>query len=81
MKDGKLFVPDQVTIPYIEGDGVGAEITPVCQQIVNAAVAKAYQGRRSIAWYEVFAGQKSFDNLGRPANGCPKLRWKPSASI
>lgn len=64
MKDGKLFVPDQVTIPYIEGDGVGAEITPVCQQIVNAAVAKAYQGTRSIEWMEVLAGGKAFQQTG-----------------
>ena len=44
MKDGKLVVPDNVTIPFIEGDGVGAEITPVCQQVVKAAVEVAYLG-------------------------------------
>ena len=53
MENGKLVVPDQVTIPFIEGDGVGAEITPVCQQIVNAAVEAAYHGKRSIEWKEV----------------------------
>ena len=72
MKDGKLFVPDQVTIPYIEGDGVGAEITPVCQQIVNAAVAKAYQGTRSIEWMEVLAGGKAFQQTGE---------WLPEATM
>lgn len=72
MKDGKLFVPDQVTIPYIEGDGVGAEITPVCQQIVNAAVAKAYQGIRSIEWMEVLAGGKAFQQTGE---------WLPEATM
>lgn len=72
MKDGKLFVPDQVTIPYIEGDGVGAEITPVCQQIVNAAVAKAYQGSRSIEWMEVLAGGKAFQQTGE---------WLPEATM
>ena len=41
MEDGKLMVPDNVVIPFIEGDGVGAEITPVCQKIVNAAVELA----------------------------------------
>ena len=46
MENGKLVVPDQVTIPFIEGDGVGAEITPVCQQVVNAAVEAAYHGKR-----------------------------------
>ena len=72
MKDGKLFVPDQVTIPYIEGDGVGAEISPVCQQIVNAAVAKAYQGTRSIEWMEVLAGGKAFQQTGE---------WLPEATM
>lgn len=72
MKDGKLFVPNQVTIPYIEGDGVGAEITPVCQQIVNAAVAKAYQGTRSIEWMEVLAGGKAFQQTGE---------WLPEATM
>lgn len=72
MKDGKLFVPDQVTIPYIEGDGVGAEITPVCQQIVNAAVAKAYQGTRSIEWMEMLAGGKAFQQTGE---------WLPEATM
>ena len=44
MQEGQLVVPDQVTVPFIEGDGVGAEITPVCQLIVNKAVSLAYQG-------------------------------------
>ena len=51
IKDGQLCVPDRVTVPYIEGDGVGAEITPVCQRIVNAAVELAYLGKRSIERY------------------------------
>lgn len=59
--NGHLSVPDQVTIPYIEGDGVGAEITPVCQKIVNAALQKAYQGKRSIEWKEVLAGEKAYN--------------------
>jgi isocitrate dehydrogenase len=60
----KLIVPDRVTIPFIEGDGVGAEITPVSQRIVDAAVEKAYQGKRSIEWKEVFAGEKAFNQTG-----------------
>ncbi|MDR1406905.1 MAG: NADP-dependent isocitrate dehydrogenase [Tannerella sp.] len=60
----RLLVPDRLTIPYIEGDGVGAEITPVSQAVVDAAVAKAYGGRRSIAWKEVPAGGKSFAQTG-----------------
>lgn len=63
-QNGHLLVPDQVTIPYIEGDGVGAEITPVCQKIVNAALEKAYGGQRSIEWKEVLAGEKAFRQTG-----------------
>ncbi|MDR1555899.1 MAG: NADP-dependent isocitrate dehydrogenase [Tannerellaceae bacterium] len=63
-ENGKLIVPDQVTIPFIEGDGVGREITPVTQGVVNEAVAKAYKGKRTIGWKEVFAGEKSFRATG-----------------
>lgn len=63
-QNGSLIVPDRVTIPYIEGDGVGAEITPVCQKIVNAALEKAYGGQRSIEWKEVLAGEKAFRQTG-----------------
>lgn len=63
-QNGELIVPDKVTIPFIEGDGVGAEITPVCQAIVNAAVDKAYGGHKQIDWIEVLAGEKSFNATG-----------------
>lgn len=63
-QDGRLIVPDNVIIPFIEGDGVGAEITPVSQQIVNAAVEKAYGGKRAIEWKEVLAGEKAFNQTG-----------------
>lgn len=63
-KDGVLLVPDHVTIPFIEGDGVGAEITPVCQTVVNTAVEKAYNGKRRIEWLEVLAGEKAFRQTG-----------------
>ncbi|MDR0536579.1 MAG: NADP-dependent isocitrate dehydrogenase [Tannerellaceae bacterium] len=59
-----LTVPDIVTIPYIEGDGVGAEISPVSQRIVNAALSRAYNGKRSIEWKEVLAGEKAFNTVG-----------------
>ena len=72
MKDGGLIVPDRVTIPYIEGDGVGAEITPVCQKIVNEAVRIAYGGKRSIEWMEVLAGGKAFERTGE---------WLPQATL
>ena len=70
--NGQLVVPDIVTIPYIEGDGVGAEITPVCQQVVDAAVAKAYGGKRKIEWKEVLAGGKAHEQTGE---------WLPQATL
>jgi len=70
--NGKLNVPDIVVIPFIEGDGVGAEITPVCQAVVNGAVAKAYGGRRLIEWKEVLAGGKAHELTGE---------WLPQATL
>ncbi len=58
-KDFSLTVPDQPIIPYIEGDGTGIDITPVMIKVVDAAVAKAYGGKRKIVWMELFAGEKS----------------------
>jgi len=58
-KDYSLNVPDQPIIPYIEGDGTGFDITPVMLKVVDAAVAKAYGGKRKIHWMEIFAGEKS----------------------
>ena len=58
-KDFSLNVPDQPIVPYIEGDGTGIDITPVMIKVVDAAVAKAYGGRRKIVWMELFAGEKS----------------------
>ena len=57
--DNSLLVPDQPIIPFIEGDGIGVDITPVMLRVVDAAVAKSYDGRRKIHWMEVFAGEKS----------------------
>lgn len=57
--DGRLNVPDRPLITYIEGDGIGADITRASMYIWNSAVEKAYQGKRSIAWTEVFAGEKA----------------------
>lgn len=61
---GKLVVPDNPTILYIEGDGVGSEITPAMIRVVNAAVASAYNGRRRIEWEEVLAGGKAMEQVG-----------------
>lgn len=71
-RDGNRLVPSTVTIPFIEGDGVGAEITPVMQQVVDAAVEKAYKGNRKIEWLEVLAGGKAHDNTGQ---------WLPKETI
>ena len=57
--DHSLSVPDQPIIPYIEGDGTGLDITPVMIKVIDAAVAKAYGGKRKIHWMEVYAGEKS----------------------
>ena len=57
--DSTLDVPDQPIIPYIEGDGTGVDITPVMLKVVDAAVARAYGGKRKIVWMEMFAGEKS----------------------
>ncbi|MDX9733462.1 MAG: NADP-dependent isocitrate dehydrogenase [Thermoanaerobaculia bacterium] len=62
--DGKLVVPDVPVVPFIEGDGTGPDIWRASVRVLDAAVAKAYGGKRKIAWMEVLAGQKSYDNLG-----------------
>ncbi|AHK79264.1 isocitrate dehydrogenase [Ectothiorhodospira haloalkaliphila] len=58
-EDCSLNVPDNPIIPYIEGDGIGVDISPVMMRVVDAAVEKAYGGKRKIAWMEVFAGEKA----------------------
>ncbi|HXM82320.1 MAG TPA: NADP-dependent isocitrate dehydrogenase [Burkholderiales bacterium] len=58
-KDFSLSVPDQPIVPYIEGDGTGVDITPVMLKVVDAAVKKAYAGKRRIVWMEMFAGEKA----------------------
>ncbi|MBP0945444.1 NADP-dependent isocitrate dehydrogenase [Pseudomonas alliivorans] len=57
--DHSLNVPDKPIIPYIEGDGIGVDISPVMIKVVDAAVEKAYDGQRRIAWMEVYAGEKA----------------------
>ena len=57
--DGTLQVPARPIVPYIEGDGIGADITPVMKRVVDAAIAKAYGGECGIVWMEVFAGEKA----------------------
>lgn len=73
-RDGRLTVPDNPIIPFIEGDGIGTDITPVMQRVVDAAVAKAYGGQRRVVWMEVFAGEKSTTKYGENV-------WLPDETI
>ena len=64
IKNGVLQVPDKPVVPYIEGDGIGVDIWPTAQRIVDAAVAQCYGGQRKIEWKEVLAGEKAFNRTG-----------------
>jgi isocitrate dehydrogenase len=63
IRNGKLVVPDNPTIPFIEGDGTGIDIWPASKLVLDAAVEKAYKGSRAINWMEVLAGEKSFKKV------------------
>src|SRR6267142_6721322 len=69
---GRLVVPDHPIIPFIEGDGTGPDIWRASVRVLDAAVEKAYGGKRRIAWHEVLAGQKAFDATGS---------WLPDATL
>lgn len=62
--DFSLNVPDRPIIPFIEGDGIGIDVTPVMRKVVDAAIEKAYGGKRKIEWMEVYAGEKSLKVYG-----------------
>jgi len=64
IQDGKLQVPNHVVIPFIEGDGIGKDITAPTQKLVDAAILAAYGMKRSIKWKEVLAGEKAFNKTG-----------------
>ena len=64
MKKEGLFVPDNVRIPFIEGDGIGADIWSASSMVFNSAVQRAYNGEKSIEWIEVLAGEKSYNKNG-----------------
>ncbi len=72
--DGSLNVPDNPIIPFIEGDGIGVDITPVMIDVVNAAVEKAYGGRREIRWMEIYSGEKSLEVYGED-------QWLPEETL
>lgn len=64
IQGGKLNVPDNPTLPFIEGDGIGVDIWPASRKVFDAAVEKAYQGKKKISWKEVYAGEKAFNMNG-----------------
>ncbi len=65
-KDGKLLVPDNPVIPFIEGDGVGPDVWRAARRVIDAAVERAYRGSRKVAWQEVYAGDKGNERYGTP---------------
>ena len=64
LADGKLLVPDHVEVPFITGDGIGVEIMPAMQQVIDSALKSTYKGKKQILWKEVAAGQHAYDTLG-----------------
>jgi isocitrate dehydrogenase len=77
--NNNLQVPDQPIIPFIEGDGIGVDITPPMIKVVDTAVEKAYGGKRKIAWMEVYAGEKAVNVYGQDKDG--KDMWLPSETM
>ena len=77
--DNTLNVPNQPIIPFIEGDGIGADITPPMIKVVDAAVNKAYGGTRKISWMEVYAGEKALNIYGQDKEG--KDIWLPTETM
>lgn len=73
-ENGQLIVPDQPIIPFIEGDGIGVDVTPAMQTVIDAAVAKAYAGKRKIQWMEIYAGGKANQIYGENT-------WLPDETI
>ncbi len=72
IENGKLNVPDNPIIPFIEGDGIGPDIWAAAVRVLDAAVEKAYKGQRKIHWHEIYAGQKAMDKTGK---------WLPAATL
>ena len=72
LENGILNVPNNPTIHFIEGDGIGVDISPVMMKVVDAAVSRAYGGQKEIHWNEVLAGEKAYNNTGE---------WLPEATL
>ena len=71
---GNLVIPDNPIIPFIEGDGIGSDITPAMIEVVNNAVLKAYDGKKKISWMEIYCGEKSVKVYGEG-------KWLPSETL
>ena len=71
---GNLIIPDNPIIPFIEGDGIGSDITPAMIEVVNSAVLKAYEGKKKISWMEIYCGEKSVKVYGEG-------NWLPSETL
>ncbi|MDU7869692.1 MAG: NADP-dependent isocitrate dehydrogenase, partial [Pantoea sp.] len=74
LNQGKLVVPNNPVIPYIEGDGIGVDVSPVMLKVVDAAVKKAYNGERKISWMEIYTGEKSVELYGQDV-------WLPQETL
>ena len=74
LQNGKLNVPENPIIPYIEGDGIGVDVTPAMLKVVDAAVEKAYKGERKISWMEIYTGEKSTQVYGQDV-------WLPAETL
>jgi isocitrate dehydrogenase len=72
LKDGKLVVPENPIIPFIEGDGTGPDIWKASVRVFDAAVSKSYNGKRKVTWKEVLAGEKAFKLTGN---------WMPEETL
>jgi len=75
-KDGKLDVPDQPIVTFIEGDGIGPDIWRATQRVLDAAVKKAYGGKRKISWVETYAGEKAWNRYGQTDDA-----WLPKETL
>ncbi|NOX38417.1 MAG: isocitrate dehydrogenase (NADP(+)) [Calditrichaeota bacterium] len=72
VKDGQYIIPDQPIIPFIEGDGIGPDIWRAARMVFDAAVEKAYGGKRKVSWMEIYAGEKAYNLYGE---------WLPAETI
>ncbi len=73
-EDGSLNVANDPVVPFIEGDGIGIDISPVMKRVIDGAVEKAYQGEKKIQWFEIYAGEKAVDKYG-------ENQWLPEDTL